>query len=123
MGYRVLMVEDEPINRKVLEQMLDNIDCDYDVAEIGTKAVKLALSRPYDIILLDIQLPDFSGISVTEQLRDAGIDIPIIATTAHTFLDEKLSFIAAGMNDVLGKPFRQQQLSKMMDKWLKHDIK
>lgn len=117
--YQVLMVEDEPINRKVLEHMLDNMHCDYDVADVGVTAVKLALSKPYDIILLDIQLPDVNGITITEQLRNAGLNVPIIATTAHTFLDEKLSFIAAGMNDVLAKPFRQQQLATMMDKWLK----
>ncbi|MDQ2994550.1 MAG: response regulator [Pseudomonadota bacterium] len=117
--YRILVVEDEPINRKVLEYMLDNIECEYDTATNGTEAVKLALNNRYDIIFMDIQLPDISGITVTKQLRSTGITTPIIATTAHALPDERVSFIAAGLSDVLAKPFRQQQIAEIIDKWLK----
>ncbi|MDQ2993605.1 MAG: response regulator [Pseudomonadota bacterium] len=116
--FHILIVEDEPIIRKVLQDMLENIDYECDSADTGSKAVKLALTNIYDIILLDINLPDVSGISVTQQLRDAGINTPIIATTAHTLVEERLSFIAAGMNDVLAKPISQEQLAKTIDKWL-----
>lgn len=117
--YHILLVEDEPINRKVLQFMLDNINCSYDTAATGNEAVTLALQNTYDIIFMDIQLPDISGINVTEKLRAAGIITPIIATTAHALPDEKRTFITAGMNDVLAKPFRQQQISEIIEKWLK----
>jgi len=116
--YSILLVEDEPINRKVLQFMLDNINCNYDTATTGNEAVTLALKNTYDIIFMDIQLPDISGVNVTEKLRIAGITTPIIATTAHALPDEKRTFIAAGMNDVLAKPFRQQQISEIIEKWL-----
>lgn len=117
--YHILLVEDEPINRKVLQFMLDNLACSYDIASTGNEAVSLALKNTYDIIFMDIQLPDISGITVTEQLRAAGINTPIIATTAHALPDEKRSFLSVGMNDVLAKPFRQQQISEIIEKWLK----
>ena len=120
--YHILLVEDEPINRKVLQFMLDNINCIYDTATTGNEAVTLALKNTYDIIFMDIQLPDFSGINVTEKLRAAGITTPIIATTAHALPDEKRTFITAGMNDVLAKPFRQQQISEIIEKWLKSSV-
>ncbi len=116
--YHVLLVEDEPINRKVLQFMLDNINCIYDVATTGNEALTLALKNTYDIIFMDIQLPDISGINVTEKLRAAGITTPIIATTAHALPDEKRTFISSGMNDVLAKPFRQQQISEIFEKWM-----
>ena len=117
--YHILLVEDEPINRKVLQFMLDNIHCTYDTAITGHEAVMLALKNAYDIIFMDIQLPDISGVNVTEKLRAAGNTTPIIATTAHALPDEKRTFITAGMNDVLAKPFRQQQIAEIIEKWLK----
>jgi CheY-like chemotaxis protein len=113
----ILLVEDEPINQKVVQLMLDNIGCRYDSANTGYSALALAKAKPYDLILMDIQLPDINGIEVTEQLRALGITTPIIATTAYSFDDELHSFIASGMNDVLLKPFRQEQIVNLIRKW------
>ena len=115
----ILLVEDEPINQKVVQFMLDNLGCRYDSANTGAAAIELALKNTYDLIFMDIQLPDFNGIEVTQKLRDAGIKTPIIATTAYSFEDELHNFIIAGMNDVLLKPFRQEQINHMIHKWAK----
>lgn len=114
---RILLVEDEPINQKVVQLMLDNIGCQYDSASTGEAAVELAKQHVYDLILMDIQLPDINGIEVTKQLRAQGITTPIVATTAYSFEDELHGFIASGMNDVLLKPFRQEQILKLINKW------
>jgi CheY-like chemotaxis protein len=117
--FHILLVEDEPINQKVVQLMLDNIGCTYDSANTGAKALELAKTQRYDLILMDIQLPDISGIDITKQLRALGITTPIIATTAYSFDDERHGFIAAGMNDVLAKPFRQQQIADAIQHWVK----
>jgi CheY-like chemotaxis protein len=120
--FHILLVEDEPINQKVVQLMLDNIGCTYDSANTGANALALAKTQRYDLILMDIQLPDISGIDVTKQLRAHGITTPIIATTAYSFDDERHGFIAAGMNDVLAKPFRQQQIADLIQQWVKVPI-
>lgn len=113
----ILLVEDEPINQKVVQFMLDNLGCRYDSANTGASALELAQKNTYDLIFMDIQLPDLNGIEVTQKLREAGIHTPIIATTAYSFEDELHSFVTAGMNDVLLKPFRQEQINHMIRKW------
>ena len=115
----ILLVEDEPINQKVVQFMLDNLGCQYDSASTGNAALALAKKNRYDLILMDIQLPDINGIEVTEQLRAQGITTPIIATTAYSFDDELQGFITSGMNDVLLKPFRQEQILHLIEKWTK----
>ncbi len=113
----ILLVEDEPINQKVVQLMLDNIGCTYNSANTGEVALDLAKKNHYDIILMDIQLPDIDGLEVTKQLRAAGINTPIIATTAYSFDDELQNFIKSGMNDVLLKPFRQENIVQLIKKW------
>lgn len=115
----ILLVEDEPINQKVVQMMLDNIGCRYDSANSGTAAIELIKKNTYDLIFMDIQLPDLNGVEVTQKIRDAGINTPIIATTAYSFEDELDNFIISGMNDVLLKPFRQEQINTMIQKWTK----
>lgn len=115
----ILLVEDEPINQKVVQLMLDNLGCTYDSAFTGNSAVALAKTNLYDLILMDIQLPDINGIEATQQIRALSITTPIIATTAYSFDDELQNFIAAGMNDVLLKPFRQEQIAGLLHKWVK----
>ena len=117
MRYRVLMVEDEPINRKVLEHMLDSIDCDYDVADIGTKAVRLALSKPYDIILLDIQLPETDGYQIAQAIRKTHPAVPIVAQTAHAMPEDKKKCLDAGCNDYLTKPIQYDLLINTLKKY------
>lgn len=115
----LLLVEDERINQKVMKFMLENLDCTYDIAETGKQALDLCLSNHYDLILMDIQLPDTSGVQVTKSLRASGIDTPIIATTAHVFPEERESFLAAGVNAVLTKPFNQRQILDVVAQWTK----
>jgi CheY-like chemotaxis protein len=113
----ILLVEDEPINQKVVQFMLDNLGYSYDSAISGYSALDLIKENTYDLILMDIQLPDINGIEVTKQIRSQGITTPIVATTAYSFDDELQSYIASGMNDVLLKPFRQEQILNLIQKW------
>ncbi len=118
---RILLVEDEPINLKVMELMLKDINCSYDIATTGNEAFTFGKTNEYDVILMDIQLPDINGVEVTRKLRTAGVTTPIIATTAHAFPEERQNFIDAGMNEVLTKPFRQQQIFDAIASVRKHD--
>lgn len=115
--FKVLIVEDEPINQKILRLMFDVEFCQFDLVGTGKEAIEFALKNNYDIIFLDIQLPDMTGLMVTEQLRQAGVKIPIIATTAHAFDQEKRAFLQIGMDDVLTKPFTRDQIFAIMQKW------
>lgn len=119
---RILLVEDEPINQKVVQLMLDNMGYRYDSADSGQAALELAKVNHYDLILLDIQLPDINGVVVTQQLRSLGITTPIVATTAYSFDDELQSFYDSGINDVLLKPFRQEQIVQLIRKWSKQSV-
>jgi CheY-like chemotaxis protein len=102
-----------------MQMMLGNVNCTYDIAETGKKALELGKSNHYDLILMDIQLPDLNGGEVTKELRACGIQTPIIATTAHAFTEEKENFLAVGMNAILSKPFRQQQILDLIAHWVK----
>ncbi len=115
--FRVLIVEDEPINQKILRLMFDSELCHYDLVGTGEQAIAFALKNDYDIIFMDIQLPDMTGVEVTEKLRKSGLQIPIIATTAHAFEEEIRAFLQLGMDDVLTKPFTRDQIFNKMQKW------
>jgi PAS domain S-box-containing protein len=106
-GARVLVVDDEPINREVTLIQLEAVDLVVDMAEDGEEAVAMARTTSYTAILIDVQMPKLNGVEATRQIRELPgyRHIPIIATTANAFADDKAQCFAAGMNDVLIKPF------------------
>lgn len=106
----VLLVEDnQALAASIADYLLlDDIDCDH--AYNGKAGLNLALENQYDVILLDIMLPYMDGLSVCAQLRQQGIDTPILMLTARDTLDDKLAGFTVGTDDYLVKPFAMEEL-------------
>lgn len=118
---RVLLVEDNFLNQKVAKTFLEDLGCQVDIADSGHKVFEL-LSQSYDLIFMDISLPDETGITITEKIRHTegdNKDVPIIALTAHVFDTERESCFKAGMNDILTKPIMYEQLVEILQRWTK----
>jgi CheY-like chemotaxis protein len=118
---RILMAEDEPINREIAAYMLKEIEAAIDCAEDGAEALRLAGQNAYDLILMDMQMPNLDGLEATRRIKrlSHAAKIPIIALTANAFAEDRVRCIDAGMNDVITKPFKQELLFKMILKWMR----
>ncbi|MEY4761621.1 MAG: hypothetical protein RLZZ200_1477 [Pseudomonadota bacterium] len=119
-GCRVLLVEDEPINREINRFLLENVGLSVDEAEDGMVAVDRAARNHYDLILMDMHMPNRDGLEATRQIRalDAGRRVPIVAMTANVFAADKERCFQAGMNDFLSKPADPGTFYQMLLKWL-----
>jgi len=119
-GIRILVADDNSINRKLISTLLNQQGVITEEAEDGNIALQLAQSSKYDLILMDIRMPVLNGIEVTKKLRADKPDdnIPIIALTAHALPDEQQTFIDAGMDACLTKPILEYQLLELMDEWV-----
>jgi len=118
---KILVVEDNVINQKVAVGQLQVLGYESDVVGSGTEAIKAVHDRPYDLILLDCQMPDIDGYQVARAIRQMGKvirRIPIVAMTAHTMEGEREKCLAAGMDDYLAKPVSTQRLSAVLVRWL-----
>lgn len=125
--YKVLLVEDNPVNQEVGRCTLDELGVSTDIAENGKRALEIlsdtkALSR-YSLIFLDCQMPEMDGYQVCKYIRkgragDSYRDVPVIALTANAMSGDKEKCMSAGMNDYLSKPFTPDELVKILQKWL-----
>jgi signal transduction histidine kinase/ActR/RegA family two-component response regulator len=111
-GSRILVADDEPINREIAGIQLEAAGLVADMAEDGAKAIALAKKTSYAAILMDMQMPDVDGLEATRQIRKIPgyAQTPIFAMTANAFVEDKAECLAAGMNDFLIKPFNPDQL-------------
>ena len=111
-GRRILLVEDEPINREITETLLSELGLLVSIAEDGAQAVKLAATEEYAAILMDMQMPVMDGLEATRQIRQLpnGARVPIIAMTANAFTEDRSRCLAAGMDDFITKPFIPEHL-------------
>lgn len=119
----VLIAEDNDVNREILVTMLKTAGCRILQAHNGLEAVQISASEPYDIILMDVQMPEMDGIAATRLIRSREITLglqrkPILALTANALADDKANCLAAGMDDYLTKPFMRRQILELMGKWL-----
>ncbi len=121
-GARILVAEDEPISREVLTRQLSDVGLWVDTAENGREALKLARRERYQLILMDMQMPEMNGLEATRAIRDDSLnrDTPILATTANAFDQDRQSCIEAGMNAHLAKPITQHDLYAQVLDWLDH---
>ena len=115
-GSRVLLVEDEPINREIAHILLEDIGFCVDLAEDGEQAVDLAGREHYDLIVMDMQMPRMDGLEATRRIRaqPGGADLLIIAMTANAFAEDKARCLAAGMNHFTTKPLDPDVFLKLL---------
>jgi len=116
---KALLVEDHPVAQRVHQAFLQKMGCLVDVAENGRKALALS-TQPYDIILLDINLPDLSGLEICRTLRkhELTAHTPIIALTAYGEIEEEC--LSAGIDIVISKPVIFEKLQTFMKRIIEH---
>jgi PAS domain S-box-containing protein len=120
---RVLLAEDNIVNQKVAQSMLKKLGFRTDTVANGTEALKALETLPYDLVLMDVQMPEMDGMEATKLIRQPGSavlnrEIPIIAMTAHAMIGDRERFIEAGMDDYISKPVSLKSLMELLDKWL-----
>lgn len=133
----VLLVEDNPVNQEVTRLMLENLGCIVTVASNGREALEEVMKTGYDLVFMDCQMPEMDGYEATRAIRryeasrnDSGSEtrqqsdaqvrnghVPIVALTAHAMEEDREICLKAGMDDYLSKPFRQEQLAGMLNRW------
>ncbi|WP_052354290.1 PAS domain S-box protein [Flectobacillus major] len=119
----LLLVDDNATNRKVASEILRKSGCEVITADSGKKAIQLveasAMDRPYDMIFMDIQMPEMDGLETTAYLRSLPMSLPpIIAMTAYAMKEDRDRFLAAGMNDYVAKPIRAEILVRKVQEWI-----
>ncbi len=131
-GARLLLAEDNVINREVAVAMLDRMGCKVEVVANGQKALDRVLDERFDLVLMDCHMPEMDGLDATRRIREKeseGSDLeekglrrrtPIVALTAHAMKGDREQCLAAGMDDYLSKPFNQEQLVEVLKRWLPH---
>ncbi len=117
----ILVAEDNAVNRKLIDMMLKKAGCRVMLAENGKDAVERFAATPeaFDLVLMDIQMPEMDGFEALRAIRNQGYsDIPIVAMTAHAMKEHREECLTAGMNDYISKPIRKPELHKVLSRFL-----
>lgn len=119
---RILLAEDNIVNQKVAQSMLQKTGHRVDTVANGMEAIRALETLPYDLVLMDVQMPEMDGFEATKHIRNPqsvvlNHEIPVIAMTAHAMKGDKERCLQAGMNDYIAKPVSLQSLRKILDKW------
>ena len=119
-GARVLLVEDNPINREVAGEMLAGAGLQFDVATDGVEGLSMASANAYELILMDVQMPRMDGLQATRAIRAQPhlARLPVLAMTANDSPDDRRACAEAGMNDFVAKPVDPDQLYRTLLRWI-----
>jgi two-component system sensor histidine kinase/response regulator len=122
-GARILLAEDNITNQQVALGILNKLGLRADAVANGAEVLKALETIPYDLVLMDVQMPVMDGLEATSQIRNPQFpncnhDIPIIAMTAHALQGDRERFLKAGMNDYISKPVEPQALAQALERWL-----
>jgi CheY-like chemotaxis protein len=118
---RLLLVEDVAVNRELVKTVLAPFDIEIETAEDGVQAIEAFRRRPYDLVLMDVQMPVMDGLTATRRIRalpmPAAATTPIVAMTANVLPDQIARCVEAGMDDHLGKPMKPAELLGAIARW------
>ena len=125
-GFRVLLAEDNIVNQQVAVGILRKLGLRTDAVANGAEAVKSLENLPYDLVLMDVQMPVMDGLEATRTIRDPqsavkNHKVPIIAMTANAMRNDREKCLAAGMDDYVSKPVFPKTLAEVLEKWLPRD--
>ncbi len=119
---RILCVDDNPANLLLVQTLLEGMGAAVVAVDSGFAAVQAVQDEPFDLVLMDVQMPGMDGCACTEQIRrwetsQSGPPLPIVALTAHAMANEKRALLHSGMDDYLTKPISERQLAQVVMKW------
>jgi signal transduction histidine kinase/CheY-like chemotaxis protein/integral membrane sensor domain MASE1 len=126
--WRILLAEDNPVNQKVAVKMLTKLGCVVDVVGNGLEAIDMAQRFPYDLVFMDVQMPECDGLAATERIRDLEVErrrpghesrrLPVVAMTANAMQGDRERCLLSGMNDYIAKPIRPEVLQRILQVYL-----
>ena len=123
-----MLAEDNLINQEVGKLILENLNCQVDVADDGASAVETVTRNKYDLVFMDCQMPEVDGYEAVRMIRqqealagEMSHHIPIIALTANALEGDRERCLAAGMDDYLSKPFNSDQIATILRRWTQPD--
>lgn len=114
----ILLVEDNQVNQLVVSSQLSQMGHRVTTANNGREALSIMTENRFDLVLMDCQMPELDGYQTTQQLRERGHTLPIVALTANAMQGDRQRCLDAGMDDYLSKPLRSEQLAGMLQRWL-----
>ncbi|HLF34824.1 MAG TPA: PAS domain S-box protein, partial [Cyclobacteriaceae bacterium] len=119
----ILLVDDNMVNRQVAGEILKKAGCRIDLAESGSEALGLVKKKKYDLIFMDIQMPDMDGVTATKKIKalKSGSQPPVVAMTAYSMKEDKEKFISQGLDDYIAKPIRAVELVNKVRQWIRDD--
>ena len=121
---KVLLVEDNPINQMVAQKMLEKFGLKAKLANNGVEALRCLHDEPFDLVLMDCQMPEMDGFDATREIRRLAIKapnekpLPVVAMTANVMSGDRERCLEVGMDDYIGKPVQREQLESILQKWL-----
>jgi len=114
---RVLLAEDEHIYQRIIEKYIHGFNMQLTIVDDGKACLDKVDKQQYDVILMDIIMPEFNGLEVAKAIRSKGIKTPIIAVTSNIWKEDEIKSIKSGMNDFLPKPFNARHLARKIAYW------